>query len=167
MEGRFTQAGGLLGGEGFGFNTNRMREERDRIRERRNVKPRYKTVKEKIINEKFVFDFIHYIDGKVKNTETSATLFKTALFNLEQSRVDVDIDDDNDTTHDDGPPKTTVPELLVLTPQGDNPDGSELTQMYSAIINGTNVKRINSNTFKGERGTAFSITFKSKITRCV
>ena len=48
MEGRFTQAGGLLGGEGFGFN--RMREERNRIRERRNVKPRYKTIKEKIIN---------------------------------------------------------------------------------------------------------------------
>ena len=159
-EGRFTQAGGLLGGEGFGFNP--MREERDRIRERRNVKPRYKTVKEKIINEKFVFDFIHYIDGKVKNTETSTTLFKTALFNLEQSRVDDDVDDDNDTTIDDGPPKTTVPELLVLTPQGDNPDGSELTQAYSAIINGTNVKRINSNTFKGERGTAFSITLRAK-----
>ena len=77
-EGRFTQAGGLLGGEGFGFNP--MREERDRIRERRNVKPRYKTVKEKIINEKFVFDFIHYIDGKVKNTETSTTLFSNSTF---------------------------------------------------------------------------------------
>ena len=100
------------------------------------------------------------IDGKVKNTETSK-LFLKQLFNLEQSRVDVDIDDDIDI-YDDGPPKTTVPELLVLTPQGDNPDGSELTQMYSAIINGTNVKRINSNTFKGERGTAFSITLRAK-----
>ena len=53
----------------------------------------------------------------------------------------------NDTTKDYGPPPKKVPELLVLTTAGDNLDGTELTQFYSAVVNGNGVRRINSHTF--------------------
>ena len=49
-----------------------------------------------------------------------------------------------------------MPELLVLTGDLDNADGSEATQLYSATVNGNNVQRISSNTFKARGGQPFS-----------
>ena len=58
------------------------------------------------------------------------------------------------------PPDPVVPELLVLTPAGDNVDGSELTQLYSATVNSSgDVQRIDSNTFKST--DAFNITIQA------
>ena len=159
----YTRAGDLLAGEGFGFN--RFRNDEPIPKPSPRI-PRYKTVKQRITKEKFVFDFLHYVDGKLKNSENNqTTLFKTAFFDLVANSTggnDEDEQDDNTTTIDDGPPKKKVPELLVLTPDGDNDDGTELTQGYSAVITqGDGVKRINSNTFKGRAGTSFSITIRA------
>ena len=60
-----------------------MREERDRIRERRNVKPRYKIVREEIRKEKFVYDFIHYKNGKVVRT----SLKQKILYSKQQDLI--------------------------------------------------------------------------------
>ena len=62
--------------------------------------------------------------------------FKLCHFDLVQNSTGgpdvIDLPDDTDTTDDDGPPPTPVPELLVLTGDLDNADGSEATQLYSA-----------------------------------
>ena len=134
-----------------------MREERDRIRERRNVKPKYKIVREEIRKEKFVYDFIYRKNGKIVRTSSAIedSLFQTANFTLTKDIAVDDGDDDDNITIDDNPPKKPVPELLVLTPDGN-------TDYYGAVINGTGVRRINSSTFKGKGGTSFSVTLRAK-----
>ena len=165
----YNEAGELFGGRG-GFGFNRDTDERERVRSisenRRLIKPKYKTIKQRITKEKFVFDFLQYVYGILENSENNqTTLFKTAFFDLVANSTggnDEDEQDDNSTTIDDGPPKKKVPELLVLTTDGSNDDGTELTQGYSAVITqGDGVKRINSNTFKGRAGTSFSITIRA------
>ena len=158
---RFTQTFGLLG-QGSEANTgmtNMLRQNQ----QAQNQRKRYKTVKEEIRTQKFVYDFIFYKNGKVVPTLDIEGLFQIATFNLTKEIVVVDDDvSDDDTTKDDGPPPKKVPELLVLTKAGDNLDGTQLTQFYSAVVNGNDVRRINSHTFKGKAGSAFDIVIKSK-----
>ena len=133
---------------------------------------RYKTVKEEIRKSIFVFDVIHRVDGKIKNkkNELSFTdLFQTIHFDLQKNKLGddvVDDVDDDDTTIDDGVPTKAVPELLVLGGGLDTPDnevtGDTLDDLYSAVINGNDVRRLNYNTFKGRKGEPFSVVLRAK-----
>ena len=131
-------------------------------------RPKVITRKKEIRTQVFLFNVVHRVDGKIVGSKSDlsiSNLFQTIHFDLKKAKVDDiivdDIVDDDDTTVDDGPPAKKVPELLVLTPDGDNPDGTELTQHYSAVINGRDVRRINSNTFKGKAGEPFSVTLRA------
>ena len=142
----------------------RMRQQAEQAR----LKPRFKDEKYEEKTKRFSFDLIHYVDGKVKNSAVDQDvqdLFQTAHFDLVQNSTGgpdvIDLPDDTDTTDDDGPPPTPVPELLVLTGDLDNADGSEATQLYSATVNGNNVQRISSNTFKARGGQPFSVTLQA------
>ena len=174
-QGRFKPAdvGRFGGGARFGGLNERdtgmtrlygMRQQAEQAR----LAPRFVDEKYEEVKKEFLFDIIHYVDGKVKNSANDQNiqdLVQTAHFDLVKNSTGgpdlKDIPDDNDTTRDDGPPPTPVPELLVLTGDIDNADGSEVTQLYSGVVNGTNVQRINSNTFKGERGSPFSVTLQA------
>ena len=138
--------------------------------EQSRLKPRFKDEKYEEKTKRFSFDLIHYVDGKVKNSAVDQDiqdLFQTAHFDLVQNSTGgpdvIDLPDDTDTTDDDGPPPTPVPELLVLTGDLDNADGSEATQLYSATVNGNNVQRISSNTFKARGGQPFSVTLQATM----
>ena len=136
-------------------------------------KPRYKTIKEEVRKQIFVFDVIHRVDGKIKNKQNDLSftdLFQTINFDLQKNKLGddvVDDVDDDDTTIDDGVPTKAVPELLVLggfdTPDSDV-TGDTLDDLYSAVINGNDVRRLNYNTFKGRKGEPFSITLRAKDT---
>ena len=133
---------------------------------------RYKTVKEEIRKSKFVFDVIHRVDGKIKNKQNELSftdLFQTIHFDLQKNKLGddvVDDVDDDDTTIDDGVPTKAVPELLVLGGGLDTPDnevtGDTLDDLYSAVINGNDVRRLNYNTFKGRKGEPFSVVLRAK-----
>ena len=163
------EEGRFLAGEGFGGLLGQGREAdtgmTNMLRQNRISRNRkYKTIREEIRKEKFVYDFIYRKNGKIVRTSSDVeSLFQTANFTLTKEIVTDDgTDDDDNTTRDDGPPKKPVPELLVLTPQGDNPDGTPLTQAYGAVVNGNGVRRINGNTFKGTAGTSFSVALRAK-----
>lgn len=158
MQGRFSgqgspeanmlaRMGGGTAGGAFGYNPDRPGMGGSSGRGTSTIRNELRTITQSV--NKFKVKVTKRVNGTITNP---GEFSESGVFDMYFDLVGVKQDPD--------PIVVAVPELLVLTPAGDNEDGSELTQLYAATVNSSgDVQRIDSNTFKATE--AFNITIQA------